>query len=919
MTSDVDKNDVDTVLDPCYILSFDQFSRLDLSKLAPGTSATRHYYFTRYAYHTKQRYFSPVAMDWAAMQTKDPVSYKLSVRDILVAGSPNKRKRRMPVETRATKKTRTRAAAEMEDRKPSIEDLMNVSGIELIENTEQGAATTLPTPATVNTPAEEPANNKAAQTTELHQSQTDDPSDNPIADHVVLAEDTSIMEVFAPGDAATGENKQDDTEALEIPGANDKKTQDAPEEKPAKRRVGRPKKYVIEKEDAPEPKSSAHQPAEVIFAPIPVNIPSTLPIQDPARSHTPAPLIETTEQILEHPPSSPRKQANGRKTRSQTAAALEGLAAPTPIATPTPTPHHVHAPSAEPEADGDMPNEEFHATAEVAIAAAASINGNLDVLHQAGLIQGQQHAARDTYQPSFNSQLHHSHLGSNEEHDSPMPPPSRRVTSRLQKKKQTSVSKAYLQTPTRKIVVKAQLQYARLPTRPVSDSANSNGQNEDDEFDDLPGQQQPTIPPDLPDHAAARALLHVSTVPDALPCRDDEFSKIFMTLESAIRTQTGSCLYVSGTPGTGKTATVREVIAQLQLRVGDAPPNNLPPFKCVEINGMKLINPQEAYEVLWQSIKNQRVSSTNAVSLLEKELKSKQNADQRQPVLVIMDELDQLVTKSQNVVYNFFNWPALPNSKLIVVAIANIMDLPERTFTNKISSRLGLTREVFRGYEWKELQEIVQSRLGDHMNLIQREAVEFAARKVSSVNGDARRVLDICRRAFELAEQDASAGPDHIVTLQHVTAASSETTDSPMGLYLRGLPLASKIFLSAVLARKAYSRHHEDNPMCDILEETERLCKMSKNADKIMEVLFALRIGNKPQDDQTQQQLQQQSSQHRKIRMTGFQNAVAELIEGGVLVQLNTKGERSSRIRLSIAEEDVRSVLKDDPEVNTMV
>jgi Cdc6-like AAA superfamily ATPase len=55
-----------------------------------------------------------------------------------------------------------------------------------------------------------------------------------------------------------------------------------------------------------------------------------------------------------------------------------------------------------------------------------------------------------------------------------------------------------------------------------------------------------------------------------------------------------------------------------------------------------------------------------------------------------MDELDLLVTKKQTVMYNFFEWPNRANSKLIVIAVANTMDLPERMLSNKVSSRLGV-------------------------------------------------------------------------------------------------------------------------------------------------------------------------------------------------------------------------------------
>ena len=54
-----------------------------------------------------------------------------------------------------------------------------------------------------------------------------------------------------------------------------------------------------------------------------------------------------------------------------------------------------------------------------------------------------------------------------------------------------------------------------------------------------------------------------------------------------------------------------------------------------------------------------------------------------------MDELDQLMTQKQDIIYNFFNWPNLAKSKLIVIAVANTHDLPERAMTGKVRSRLG--------------------------------------------------------------------------------------------------------------------------------------------------------------------------------------------------------------------------------------
>ena len=54
-----------------------------------------------------------------------------------------------------------------------------------------------------------------------------------------------------------------------------------------------------------------------------------------------------------------------------------------------------------------------------------------------------------------------------------------------------------------------------------------------------------------------------------------------------------------------------------------------------------------------------------------------------------MDELDQLMAARQDVVYNFFNWPTLTGAKLVVLAVANTMDLPERVMSGRVRSRLG--------------------------------------------------------------------------------------------------------------------------------------------------------------------------------------------------------------------------------------
>ena len=432
-------------------------------------------------------------------------------------------------------------------------------------------------------------------------------------------------------------------------------------------------------------------------------------------------------------------------------------------------------------------------------------------------------------------------------------------------------------------------------------------------------------------------------MPTSLPCRETEFSTVYSHLETAITAGSGSCIYISGTPGTGKTATVREVVAQLHASVQA---EELDDFIFVEINGMKVTEPTQAYSLLWEALRGERVSPTHALGLLENEFAHP--SPRRVPCVVLMDELDQLVTRTQSVMYNFFNWPGLRHSRLIVLAVANTMDLPERTLSNKISSRLGLTRVLFPGYTHEQLMEIVRSRLegapGGRNAIVDGDAVQFAARKVAAVSGDARRCLDICRRAVEIAEAEEEEGEearlcatpsksarrkerrDKVervrdaargkVTIQTIKAAINEATSSPLQQYLKTLPLAAKVFLAALLACMRRTGVNEC-VLADVVEEARRLALMAVENPRVYETLLK-NDGHCNSDGYTGKKGGGCESAASRVRGLGC--AAAELAEAGVigLEGGRAKGERIGRIRLGVGEEEVGTALKFDAEVRGM-
>uniref|UniRef100_A0A8C2XH51 Origin recognition complex subunit 1 n=1 Tax=Cyclopterus lumpus TaxID=8103 RepID=A0A8C2XH51_CYCLU len=293
----------------------------------------------------------------------------------------------------------------------------------------------------------------------------------------------------------------------------------------------------------------------------------------------------------------------------------------------------------------------------------------------------------------------------------------------------------------------------------------------------------------------ARTRLHVSSVPESLPCREQEFQDIYSFVESKIADGTGGCMYISGVPGTGKTATVQEVMRCLQHA---ADVDEIPPFHFIEVNGMKMTDPHQAYVQILQKLTGQKATADHAAALLEKRFGNP--APRKETTVLLVDELDLLWTRKQNVMYNLFDWPTRRHARLVVLTIANTMDLPERIMINRVASRLGLTRMSFQPYSFKQLQQIIMSRL-NKVKAFEKDALQLVSRKVAALSGDARRCLDICRRATEICEHSAAdPSTTGLVGMSHVMEALNEMFSSAYITAIKCASLQEQLFLRAVIA-----------------------------------------------------------------------------------------------------------------------
>ena len=258
----------------------------------------------------------------------------------------------------------------------------------------------------------------------------------------------------------------------------------------------------------------------------------------------------------------------------------------------------------------------------------------------------------------------------------------------------------------------------------------------------------------------ACTALQLSSLPASLPCREEEASKVRNFLTSALRRggQHGGGLYIAGVPGTGKTATVRQVLGELARKatkdqdVLDGDRSSVPQFQFIEVNGMKLPDPSHAFTHIWQSLTGQHASPKRAVSLLDARFRAK--ASRRPVCVLLLDEIDFCLTRSQQLLYALSDWPTHPHSRLVTISISNTIDFPE-LLHERVRSRFVGEHVTFRPYKSGQVEEIIVRRLDEAGGggLFEKDAITFAAKKIASINGDIRVALEICRRAAIIAQE----------------------------------------------------------------------------------------------------------------------------------------------------------------------
>lgn len=290
-------------------------------------------------------------------------------------------------------------------------------------------------------------------------------------------------------------------------------------------------------------------------------------------------------------------------------------------------------------------------------------------------------------------------------------------------------------------------------------------------------------------------VLH-NSIPKQLIGREKEVKILKEFVVSSILNSNPGSMYICGAPGTGKTACLTRVLDEAKgLNV-----------KSIFLNCMTLRSSAAIFSRLASLIdgKTNSYTSQEGLKALEKKLTSS-----GQRILLVLDEIDQLESKDQEILYKLFEMPFLPNSRLVLIGIANSLD-----FTDRILPRLQTKSECkpvllnFQPYQRSEITAILEGRIKETgADIVDASAVMFCARKVSAMTGDARKALDILRRAVEIADGDFKKLPSPEkktkVTISHVAKVCTDVYSNklaPSSNAKMVFPLQQKVIICTLLA-----------------------------------------------------------------------------------------------------------------------
>ena len=303
-----------------------------------------------------------------------------------------------------------------------------------------------------------------------------------------------------------------------------------------------------------------------------------------------------------------------------------------------------------------------------------------------------------------------------------------------------------------------------------------------------------------------REALEPSFIPDELPHRNSEIEKIAGITACALKGDVPPNFLCYGMTGTGKTATVRYVSQKLAQHC-----TNHPPW-WIYINCTVVSTPYRILAHIYNTIVGrEKIPATGLPKdvILKKLLGLLDQKVKDSVCFLVLDEIDILIEKKggNEILYTLTRLnESLDLCRTSVIGISNKLKFMEY-LDSRVTSNLDEEEPiVFHPYNANELADILKLRaeIAFHEGIIEDGVIKLCAGLAAREHGDARKALQLLRKAGEIAERNQNKK----VLEKHVENAQKDIDKDHIVEYMLSMPLQAQLTLAAIYLLSKYTREH---------------------------------------------------------------------------------------------------------------
>ncbi|MBN1133846.1 MAG: ORC1-type DNA replication protein [Methanosarcinaceae archaeon] len=289
-----------------------------------------------------------------------------------------------------------------------------------------------------------------------------------------------------------------------------------------------------------------------------------------------------------------------------------------------------------------------------------------------------------------------------------------------------------------------------------------------------------------------KEVLRPSYTPDFLLHRDEQINNLAIILVSALRGDTPSNILLYGKTGTGKTAVTRHIGIELEKKSEEMDVSCIVLYMNCEVIDTQYRLLANLARQFGEEIPMTGWPTDQVFARFKKTIDEK-----KQIIIIILDEIDKLVKKGDDVLYNLSRVNTdLKNSKVSMIGVSN--DLKFTEFLDpRVKSSLGEEEVIFPPYDAEQISDILRQRAEKAYKdgVLDDMVIPLCAAFAAQEHGDARRALDLLRVAGELAERENKPKVEE----KHVRSAQEKIEIDRIVEVVRTLPTQSKLVLYTIL------------------------------------------------------------------------------------------------------------------------